>query len=215
MQYNNVNNTLPDSRYLKDYENVKLVKLLSSTAAQLPLILCMESKNSDFGVGGNIKFFAGMHFILMNTKFTNLNQKIIFKLSAFTPSWYMERFVRYDQICALSLVKIRKKKPKSKISLYQLLNIRNIQNLPLDICFCGWQMRCNLLKFLCASPKTSKSKMAPIMVKKSFSVLVKQQDTQIMKFNSHPYTLSLQYPSDSKFSQLLYESGCSHAFWCR
>ena len=29
------------------------------------------------------------------------------------------------------------------------------------------------------------------MVKKSFSVLGKQQDTQIMKFNSHPYTLSL------------------------
>ena len=36
-----------------------------------------------------------------------------------------------------------------------------------------------------------------------------------MKFNSHPYTLSLQYPSYSKFSQLSYESGCSHAFWCR
>ena len=34
----------------------------------------------------------------------------------------------------------------------------------------------------------------PIMVKKSLSVLGKPQDTQIMKFNSHPYTLSLQYP---------------------
>ena len=53
------------------------------------------------------------------------------------------------------------------------------------------------------------------MVKKSFSVLGKQQDTQIMKFNSHPYTLSLLYPSYSKFSQLSYESGCIHAFWCR
>ena len=50
---------------------------------------------------------------------------------------------------------------------------------------------------------------------KSFSVLGKQQDTQIMKFNSHPYTHSLEYPSYSKFSQLSYESGCSHAFWCR
>ena len=30
------------------------------------------------------------------------------------------------------------------------------------------------------------------MFKKLFSVLGKQQDTQIMKFNSHPYTLSLQ-----------------------
>ena len=55
----------------------------------------------------------------------------------------------------------------------------------------------------------------PIMVKNRFSVSGKQQDTQIMKFNSHPYTLSLQYPSYSKFSQLSYESGCSHTFWCR
>ena len=34
-----------------------------------------------------------------------------------------------------------------------------------------------------------------LWLKKSFSVLGKQQDTQIMKFNSHPSTLSLQYPS--------------------
>ena len=38
----------------------------------------------------------------------------------------------------------------------------------------------------------SKSKMAAnYSFKKSFSVLGKQQETQIMKFNSHPYTLSL------------------------
>ena len=51
-----------------------------------------------------------------------------------------------------------------------------------------------------------------LWLKKTFSVSGKQQDNQIMKFNSHPYTLSLQYPSYSKFSQLSYESGCSHAF---
>ena len=39
-----------------------------------------------------------------------------------------------------------------------------------------------------------------LWLKRSFSVSGKQQDTQIMKFNSHPYTLSLQYPSYSKFS---------------
>ena len=59
-------------------QNVELVNLSSCTAAQLPLILCMKSKNSDFGVGGNVKFFTEANFILMNTKFTNLNQKIIF-----------------------------------------------------------------------------------------------------------------------------------------
>ena len=72
----NENDTFPERRNVKDYENVKLVNLSSRTAAQLPLILCMISKNSDFGVGGNIKFFTDANFILMNTKFTNLNQKI-------------------------------------------------------------------------------------------------------------------------------------------
>ena len=51
-----------ESRNAKDYENVKLVNLSSSTAAQLPLMLCMISKNSDFGVGGHIKFFYRSEF---------------------------------------------------------------------------------------------------------------------------------------------------------
>ena len=47
----------------------------------------------------------------------------------------MEQSLRYDQICVekLPLVKIRKNKPKSEISLSQLLNIRNIQNLPMQL----------------------------------------------------------------------------------
>ena len=77
MLQNNVNDTFLESPNVKDYENIKLVNLSSCTAAQLPLILCMISKISDFGVGGNIKFFTEGNFILMNTKFTNLNQKII------------------------------------------------------------------------------------------------------------------------------------------
>ena len=73
MLENNVNDTFPESRYAKDYENLKLVKLSSSKAAQLPLMLCMISKNSNFGVGGNVKFLTEANFILMNTKFTTLN----------------------------------------------------------------------------------------------------------------------------------------------
>ena len=57
MLLNNVNDTFPEIRNVKDYENVKLVNLSSCTAAQLPLISCMISKNSDLGVGGNVKFF--------------------------------------------------------------------------------------------------------------------------------------------------------------
>ena len=42
------------------------------------------------------------------------------------------------------------------------------------------------------------------------------QKTQILKFNSPtPYTLSLQCPSNRKFSQLSYEPGCSRELWCR
>ena len=77
MRQNNKNDFFPEHRNVKNYENVKLVNLSSRTAAQLPLILCMISKNSDFGVGGNVKFFTDSNCILMNTKFTNLNQKII------------------------------------------------------------------------------------------------------------------------------------------
>ena len=73
MLENNVNDTFPESRNAKDYENLKLVKLPSSKAAQLPLILCMISKNSNFGVGGNVKFLTEANFILMNTKFITLN----------------------------------------------------------------------------------------------------------------------------------------------
>ena len=49
----------------------------------------------------------------------------------------MDQLLRYDQIYVkkLPLVKIRRNKPKGEISLSQLLNDRNIQNLPLDICF--------------------------------------------------------------------------------
>ena len=41
--------------YVKDYEAVKLLNLPSWWAAQLPLILDVNTKITDFGVGGNIK----------------------------------------------------------------------------------------------------------------------------------------------------------------
>ena len=49
----------------------------------------------------------------------------------------MKRFFRSDKICdeKLPLLKIRKNKPKSEISLSQFLITRYIQNLHLDICF--------------------------------------------------------------------------------
>ena len=49
--------------------------------------------------------------------------------------------------------------------------------------------------FFACHQRRQNPRWPPIMVKKSFSVLGKKQDTQIMKFNSNPYTLSLLYPS--------------------
>ena len=66
-----------ERRYVKDYENIKLVNLPACTAVQPPRILCMISKNSDFGVGGNVNVFTEANFILMNTKFTTPNKQII------------------------------------------------------------------------------------------------------------------------------------------
>ena len=35
-------------------------------------------KKKDFGIGGNVNFFTEANFILLNTKISTLNQKIIF-----------------------------------------------------------------------------------------------------------------------------------------
>ena len=51
-----------ERRYVKDYENIKLVNLPACTAVKPPRILCMISKNSDFGVGGNVNVFYRSEF---------------------------------------------------------------------------------------------------------------------------------------------------------
>ena len=75
------------------------MNLSSCTAAQLPLILCMISKNSDFGVGGNIKFFTEANFILMNTKFTNLNQNYPLTICIYTKLIYGTVFEIWSNLC--------------------------------------------------------------------------------------------------------------------
>ena len=107
----------------------------------------------------------------------------------------MERFLRYDQNCVkkLPLVKIRKNKTTSEISLSQLLNFRNIQNLPLDICFVDDKCDAISWNFFAYHQRRQNPRWPPIMVKKSFSVLGKQQDTQIMKFNSTQFNSTQFY----------------------
>ena len=59
---NNANNTIQESRYIKDWENVKLVNLPPCGAAPLPLILDMISKSLDLGVRENTHVFTEMYF---------------------------------------------------------------------------------------------------------------------------------------------------------
>ena len=131
----------------------------------------------------------------------------------------MERFLKYDQICVekLPLVKIRKKnKPKKWNFLISASRYQKYTKFTSRYMFLWMKNAMQLVKISLRITKDVKIQDGrQLWLKNRFSVLGKQQDTQIMKFNSHPCTLSLQYPSYSKFPQLSYESDCSHAFWCR
>ena len=64
-------------------------------------------------MGGNEKLFTEANFILMTTKSTTVNEKIVFELSALNSSWYVEQFFfKYKQLYdeKLPLVKIRENK---------------------------------------------------------------------------------------------------------
>ena len=101
--------------HVKDYENIKLVNLSSGKAAQLPLILCMISENSDFGEGGHVKCFYKSEF---NTHDHKIHQfELENYLLTICIQIKLERFSRYGQICVerLPLLQIRKNKPKIKI----------------------------------------------------------------------------------------------------
>ena len=57
-------------------------------------------------------FITEENFRLVTTKITTVNKKIVFYVSAFNSSWYVELFFRYKQIYGekLPLVKIRENK---------------------------------------------------------------------------------------------------------
>ena len=53
-------------------------------------------------MGGNIKFITEENFILVTTKNTTVNYKIVFYLSAFDSSWYVEHFWYINKYMAKS-----------------------------------------------------------------------------------------------------------------
>ena len=79
----------------------------------------------------------------------------------------MKRFLRYKQIYdeKLPLMKIQKTSQKVEIFLSQILIIRDIENLPLDVCFWGWQKRLNKLKKITYHQSSLNPRWPSIMVK--------------------------------------------------
>ena len=161
MLWNNVSDTFPESRNVKGYENVKLVNLSSCKATQMSLILCMISKNSDFGVGGNIKFFTEANFILMNTKFTTLTRKLSSnyphpnQVDILNGFWDIIKSVTKNCPSWKSGKTSQNKNCLDSTSYYQ-----RYTKFTSGYIFLWMTNVMQWVEIICASPKTSKSKMA-------------------------------------------------------
>ena len=135
----------------------------------------MILENKDFGVGGNVNFFTEENFILMNTKITTLNQKRKLcskylhsnKVDIRNAFWDLNKYM--TKSCP-SWTSPPPKKKKIEIFLSQLLIISDIQNLPLYICFWGWQKGWNILKKITYHQSCQNPRWPPIMVKYLFLV---------------------------------------------
>ena len=115
----------------------KWVNLPPSKAAQLPLISFMISKNSDFWEGGNVKFFV---FFYRSEFYTHEHKN----QHSVPENYPLTICIQINDFFFIIIKSVTKSCPwwksgkasqKIEISLSQLLIIRDIQNLHLDICF--------------------------------------------------------------------------------
>ena len=111
----------------------------------------MIYESNDFGVGGNVNF-TNHH-----SESENCLLIICIQMNLVYGAFFLRHKQIYDE--KLPLMKIQKTSEKIKKIVIQLLIIRDIQNLPLDIFFWWWRKGWNKLKKY-VSPKLSKSKMA-------------------------------------------------------
>ena len=178
----------------------------------------MISKNSDFGVGGNVKFFYRSEFYTHEHKIHQSEpENYPLTICIYTKLIYGTVFEIWSNLCRKVAPRENTEKQAKKGNfLISASKYQKYTKFTSRYMFLWMTNAMQLVKISLHITKDVKIQDGrQLWLKKSLSVLGKQQDTQIMKFNSHPYTLSLQYPSYSKFSQLSYECGCSHAFWCR
>ena len=140
----NVNDTFPKGRNVKDYENVKLVNLSSCTAAQLPLIIWIVSKNSNFGAGGNVKFFYRSEF------YTHEHKSPIWTKKLSSNYLYLNQVDIWNVF--LDMIKCVSKSCPSWISgkqakkwnfLISASNYQRFTKFTSRYMFCGWNMRCD------------------------------------------------------------------------
>ena len=192
-----------------------MVNLSSCAVAQLPLILCMISRNSDFGIGGNVNFF------FYRSEFNTHEHKIHHSdsepenhpltICIQIKFIYGTVFEIWSNLWRkVALRENPEKQAKNRNFLISTSRYQKYSKLTVSYMFL-WMT--NAMMQLVKIPKIQSGRQ--LWLKKSVSVFGKRQEYQIKKFNSHNYTLILQCPSDSKFSRLSYEHGCSHELWCR
>ena len=130
----------------------------------------MIFENNDFGVGGNVNFFTEANLYSWIQKSPLLTRKLSSKYLHSNKVGIRNAFWDLNKYMTKNCPSWKSREqppehpppthpPKIEIFLSQILIIRDIQNLPLYICFWGWQKGWNI-KEMYVSPKLSKSKMA-------------------------------------------------------
>ena len=162
MLSNNENDTFPECHKVKDYENVKLVNLSSRTAAQLPLILCMISKNSDFGVGGNVKFFYRREFYTHEHKIHESEpENYPLTICIYTKLIYGVVYEIWSNLCRKVAPRENpEKQAKGWNFLISASKYQKYTKFTSRYMFLWMTNTMQLVKISFVSPKTSKSKMA-------------------------------------------------------
>ena len=144
MLWNNVNDTFPYSRDVKDYENVKLVNLSSCTVAQLPIILCVVSKNSDFGVGGNVNCFYRSEFYIYEHKVHHSEPENYLLTICIQIKLVYGTAIIWSNLCRKVAPR---ENPEKQAKMWNFListsNYQRYTKFTSRYMFCGWQMRCD------------------------------------------------------------------------
>ena len=195
-----------------------MVNLSSYTAAQLPLILCMISKNNDFGVGGNVKFFYRSEFYTHEHK-NHQSEPEIYPLTIciYTKLIYGTVFEIWSNLCRKVAPRENPEKQTKKWNfLISVSKYQKYTKFPSRYMFLWMTNAIQLVKVSLHIIKDVKIQDGrQFWLENRFRYQAGSKIPKIWNLTHTPTHLVCNIHLILKFSQLSYESGCSHAFWCR